>query len=371
MGSVQLIYIRADGNKDIAAGHLMRCLTIAREILQKGHRVCFLVSDENSVSILSENEPDIVPVTDSKPFLNDRICVLRLQTANYRNPEQELPELTTLLQTHPGTILIDSYFVTEAYLGQLRSITKTAYIDDIRAFDYPVDLLVNYDCFSENSRTEYERTCQSASRMLLGAGYAPLRPQFYHRKITVKEFARDILITTGSSDPYHFALHFCEQLKSNANTTLLSDYRYHIVVGGLNSDKETLEQIAGELPFIQLYTGLTDLMPLMLTCDLAITAGGTTLYELCALGIPSISFSMADNQMINPTILDEQRIVPYAGDIRTQMDPVLDHCLDFIIGCASDYTKRETIHTRMNSLIKGNGASLIADAILLLQPNPK
>lgn len=374
MESVRLIYIRADGNPEIASGHLTRCLTIARELIKAGNHVCFLVSDEESVSILTANEPNVVAVTSDFPCADNKIGYLQLKTANYRNLDLEINEISSLLQMHPGILLVDSYFVTKHYLNWLRTLTKVAYMDDIRAFDYPVDLLINYDCFTESMKAECSRDVyRNATDLLLGAEYAPLRPQFCNATITVREVVNNVLVTTGSSDPYHFSLQFCEKLleenrKANATDTSIT---YHIVVGSLNSDYEELLSLSKQLPTVQLHKDLTDLMPLMLTCDLAITAGGTTLYELCALGIPSISFSMAENQISNPQILDELEIIPYAGDIRTQLEDVLPQCLRFVEEYSTDIVKRKAVHTKMNSLITGNGAYKIAQAIATLSTHSK
>lgn len=370
MESVRLIYIRADGNEEIAAGHLMRCLTIARQIKEAGHCVCFLVSDNESATILSENEENIVPVTPVSPYSPTGIGLIQLQTADYRNLDAELDEISEILQIHPGTVFIDSYFVTEKYLRHLQNLTKVAYMDDIRSFDYPVDLLINYDCFTTSMKAECkEKIYKNATACLLGAEYAPLRPQFMDGKIAICERVKNVMVTTGSSDPYHFALCFCEKLLSTIGESDFSNKEaitYHIVVGSLNSDYETLIKMAENCPNIQFHKGLTDLMPLMLTCDLAITAGGTTLYELCALGIPSVSFTMADNQLSNTQILDELEIIPYVGDVRVHMNEVISRCQQFVTEYSSDLAKRKAVHTKMDSLINGDGAFRIANAILNL-----
>ena len=368
MGASQIIYIRTDGNKDIAAGHIMRCLTIAREIVTMGHSVCFLVSDEESLSILCKQESSVVIASDMQTYEDsidkNNIYAYELSHADYRDLERELPELLSLLQKYPGTLLIDSYYVTDNYLKALQAITGTAYIDDIRAFAYTADLLINYDCFTEKMCTKHKHGIyKNIPNLLLGAEYAPLRPQFLENKISVSPNVHNIFITTGSSDPYHFSLLFCKHLLEKCTST---GYDYHIVIGSLNTDFETIKNLVQDCPNIHLYRGLTDLMSLMLTCDLAITAGGTTLYELCALGIPSFSFSMADNQHSNPMILDELGIVPYGGDIRTDMDTVLKQCFTFISDFSNDYEKRKAAHTKMNSLITGDGAKKIANAILAL-----
>ena len=368
MGTSQVIYFRTDGNEDIAAGHIMRCLTIAREIVTMGHSVCFFVSDKESLSILQSREPAVVILSDMQALkeykFENTIYAYVLPNADYKNLEQELPELLSVLQKHPATLFIDSYFVTDNYLKKLQAVTKTIYMDDIRAFAYTADLLINYDCFTEKMCAEHKNGIyKNIPNLLLGAEYAPLRPQFTANSITVMPDVKNILVTTGSSDPYHFALHFCKNVLENAD---IASYNYHIVIGSLNTDYDALTTLVQNASNIHLYKNPTDLMPLMLTCDLAVTAGGTTLYELCALGIPSFSFSMADNQIFNPMILDELEIAPYGGDIRTNMETVLERCFAFVSDYSENYAKRMAVHTKMNSLITGDGAKKIADAILAL-----
>ena len=48
------IYIRCDGNKKIATGHLMRCLSIATACVDKGAQITFLVADKDSGQLLSD-----------------------------------------------------------------------------------------------------------------------------------------------------------------------------------------------------------------------------------------------------------------------------------------------------------------------------
>lgn len=54
----------------------------------------------------------------------------------------------------------------------------------------------------------------------------------------------------------------------------------------------------------------------MQKCDIAISAAGSTLYELCATGIPAITYTLADNQLIAAEQFDKQGIMLSAGDCR-------------------------------------------------------
>ena len=54
MGTDSVIFIRTDGNSQIATGHLVRCLCIAEALDKEGKQVVFLLSDEESLSLLKE-----------------------------------------------------------------------------------------------------------------------------------------------------------------------------------------------------------------------------------------------------------------------------------------------------------------------------
>lgn len=375
MGTDRLIYIRTDGNSKIASGHLVRCLSVALACRELGMEVCFLVSDDDSYCLLKGL---IGPHSGFR--------VVQLNSAAFDHLEQELPEILSLISSshhnrskssqdenvrHSGPIfLLDSYYVTEEYLTALRPFVKTAYIDDLQLFDYAVDLLINYDVIPNRDLSSYQSAYQNAGQLLLGASYTPLRSQFQNRRISVRERLSDILITTGGSDPYHFCLRFLQQITGHPDLPdriELFHIKFHLVIGKLNTDREKLFQLAESLSFLELHENVADMASLMNQCDLAVSAAGTTLYELCALGLPSISFTIADNQLSAAKAFAGAGAIPYAGDMRTDADKVLQEILDFITAntCsfAQSYDKRKTAHEIMNSLVDGNGAMRIAYAL--------
>lgn len=374
MGADRIVYIRTDGNSNIAAGHLVRCLSIARNCLKLDMPVCFLLSDEESKALLEAFLTE--ELKQDKHFF-----VKILKTAKYDDLEQELPEILDLLtaESSPFTdnhqreiiYLLDSYFVTENYLSQIRTAAKIVYIDDLQLFDYPVDLVINYDVIPEASMSAYRAAYQRAGRTLLGASYTPLRSQFENRAITVKETVSDILVTTGGSDPYHFCVEFIRQYANHspALPTL------HVVIGSLSRDKDELYALSKEHSFLRLYENVTDMASLMSKCDLAVSAAGTTLYELCALGIPAISFTMADNQLTAARAFDATGTIPCSGDIRTEN--MFLHIFSFLSEMsggsstvskegADGYENRLKTHKAMRKLIDGRGSKHIAAEIARL-----
>lgn len=375
MGTHRIIYIRTDGNAKIASGHLVRCLSIACACQMLGMEVHFLVSDAESLDLLREIGSSCEGFTFT-----------RLKTALFQQLEQELPEVLSLLSSHAAALpkqsqgassappkpvyLLDSYYVTENYLTALRPFAKTVYLDDLRLFDYPVDLLINYDVIPDDRMALYKSSYQNAGQLLLGASYAPLRAQFQDRRTITRAAVTNILITTGGSDPVHLCLHLARRIADDAVSADIAgfkDIQFHIVVGKLNTDKEALRRLAGRSSLLKLHENISDMTSLMAGCDLAVSAAGTTLYELCALGIPAVSFILADNQTDSAKAFDDAGAVPCAGDMRTSPQRVLGNILRFIsenAGSSADSCNRRiAIHNKMNRLVDGEGARRIADAL--------
>ena len=305
MGPHRLIYFRTDGNSQIATGHLMRCLSIAQACQTLSLPVCFLVSDEDSASLLKQFDPA------------GTFPVKILSSAVYNEMEQELPELLSLLSEAPSLLFIDSYFVTEPYLQAFAGVCPVAYLDDLQLFDYPVDLVINYDVIPEDMLPSYQAAYTKADQTLLGASYTPLRRQFQMDVPAVRPSVKDILITTGGSDPYHFCLNLLSCFQERLSSLLAEpDFHLHILIGSLSKDRELLQELAKELPFLMLHENVSDMATLMASCDLAVSAAGTTLYELCAAGIPAISYTFADNQLPSSLAFASAGAVPCAGDLR-------------------------------------------------------
>lgn len=382
-----MIYIRTDGNSVIATGHLVRCLCIAEALEHLGAKVCFLLSDEESKELL-QNLAKTLFCRSSFSFT----CKV-LNTAVYDAPQKELPELICLLKNRESkdskpalssdpasvsrrpVLLLDSYYITPDDLSALGTVAKVAYIDDLRAFDPPVDLVINYDVIPPSKRTEYEASYTKADTRLLGGEYAPLRRQFQGHKAVLRERIEHILITCGGSDPYDFVPALVSYFLSASVPAVL-----HVVIGALfsKSSIDALEQLAKNHACLKLHRQVSDMASLMKQCDYAVSAAGTTLYELCALGIPSVSFSMADNQIPMAKTFARTNAIPYAGDIRPKADSdpleaknssqdlVLSALLSDLTAARNSVSKRSASSQAMQQLVTGDGALKIAKALCRL-----
>lgn len=362
------IWIRTDGNEQIATGHLMRCLSIARACTDQKKRVVFLTADTQSESLLRER------------FTFPSEFEIQCLHSDYQNMEEELPALEHIMQrTHASSehvnhkeepwILVDSYYVTASYLETLKTWGQVAYLDDLAAFPYPADCIINYD-IPENRKPD----CYNlAARCLLGSAFTPLRVQFQNVSYTVHQDIKHILLSTGGTDPFQVTEKLLSRIMPKSQINIGSndlsdsasfDRHYHIITSRLNPCYDRLTTLSSECPNIHIHENVQDMAGLMARCDLAVSAGGTTLYELCAVGVPAISFAMADNQLSAVRTFASSNLIPYAGDVRYNINGVLNAICRFLDEKEMPYSKRLKISSNMRSFVDGYGAVRIAEALV-------
>ena len=104
---------------------------------------------------------------------------------------------------------------------------------------------------------------------------------------------------------------------------------------------------------------------LMEMCDLAITAGGTTIYELAAVGVPFICFSYAENQELLTEYIGERQIAGYAGAYHKDAEATLREMKRIFLELAEDKAKRNLFHLNEKHMIDGLGAERIVKDVLL------
>lgn len=339
-----MLYFRADANSEIGTGHVMRCLSIAKAMRAKGYDCGFITADDGAKQLLNGNDFDV-------------ICL----DSEWNDLESEIDKLNSLIKHKKiSNILIDSYFVTDKYLSNLRQTTKVIYIDDIDKFIYPVDILINYNIYAENMpyRKNYS---QHNTRLLLGCDYAPLRFEFREIVPYIEEEVKDILISTGGADSYNIAgylLEYFEECKA------CSHINFHVIVGNFNINKDKLNSLAQKYENIILHNNVVEMSKIISSCDIVISAGGTTLYEICACGVPAISYSLADNQLEGVKEFDRLDIIYYAGDIRDNLRQCLDNIFDRGNYLMSNYKLRTELSSRMKLLVDGYGADRLIENII-------
>jgi len=320
------IGIRTDGNEIIGTGHVRRCQSIADTLLLRDFDCIFFVSDQRSAKLI-----------DNKKF---KIITL---DSEYNNLFGECKRLKAeIVENQIELLILDTYFLTENYLKGLSVYTKLAYIDDMGKPVFPYDMLINYSIYAD--KFDYYKTHDEKTLFLLGCEYTPLRNDFRNiGKKTICEKVENILVTSGGNDIYGIINKIKREVEKN-NILIDADFFY--------ADGKA--------------KNMSDLMQ---KADIAISAAGTTLYELCACGTPMVYFSLADNQFNNAKGFSSIGAGIYTGDIRENTEIKVSETLEHVIKLMNNKTKREEISIKMQSIVDAEGTERIADKIIDLLEN--
>ena len=346
------IVIRADGNQQIAMGHVMRCLSIADELRQMGTDVIFVTAGNETEELIC-----------GRGFKNHVLY------SDFAHMEQELPSLLKFLKKYqPDLILTDSYYVTDIYMNALRKVSKTAYIDDLGQPVYPVDILINYNIYgSELPYEKYyeERGIPLPERILTGCGYAPLRAEFRQgRRSRIQEYVADVLITTGGGDKADTAGRLCRKLLAERKEGQHEEIRYHVICGPFAQNRQELMEIAAADDAFVIHDFVTNMSEFLTDFDVAVSAGGSTMYELCSMGLPTVCFTFADNQRQQAECFDRTTKVKNAGSMTDRPEETIDRIAERLTQLEHDSALRQTIREQMLGLVDGQGAIRIAEALM-------
>lgn len=337
--------------------------------MRRGGDVCFLVSDSESAVVVEERG-------------YDTHC---LATAQWDHLETELTELTGWIDVErAGLLLVDSYYVTRRYMEALYQKLTLIYLGKFQEEAFPAHIVIDYTISVMEDAGAYQRYDQIGAGKLLGCRYFPLRREFTENMDDAGKFSAwegiqaqasdrripgerpqkmerkaclDVLILTGGSDPFHIAW--------KLSCRLAGRYRLHVVAGTFCADLESLKELAGRHPdTVMVYQNVRKMSDLMRRCDLAVSAGGITLYELCACGLPTVAYTFADNQRAAVEVFAKRKIMLSAGDIRDRGE---EQWISRMKGCiealAVQKEEREAMRERMLRLVDGGGTGRIVDAI--------
>ena len=349
------IGIRADANDAIASGHVMRCITIARELIKTGCKVLFFTADEYAGEMLKNADMQYV-------------CL----HSDWKHMEGEIQELRRqLLTAGCKKLIVDSYQVTEEYFQELSDVCKLIYIDDCFERVYPVDMVVNYNAY--HARFPYEEAYAGKAKLLLGTAYVPLREEFRGnaQSATLHDGGNEdgisdthILLSSGGGDVCNALAGILAKVMADET---LRNITYDVVVGRFNRYKAELECLAKDYPNIRLHEHVDYMAGLMYGCTAAVSAAGTTLFELCAMQVPTVFFACADNQQYDCEFFSKEERMLYAGDIRSDREQCLKRICGSLKRILEDGKMRDRMKKKLHEVTDGNGAQRIAEEITRLK----
>lgn len=263
-----LTVIRTDASVFIGSGHVMRCITIAKELQRNGVTVKFWMEllEGNLIEYVKKEGFEV------------------LQTPIYAD-----------------MYIIDHYTLNIEWEKEIKRFAKKVMVIDDLARDHDCDILLDQNVIPQYE-VRYEGKVPAHCITLLGPKYLIIRDEFLQQRQNLRPRGIQIdrlLIFMGGSDPTNETMKILSALESH------SFAHVDVVVGNSNPVKEQIERICMMKKY-HFHRQINYMAQLMQLADFAIGAGGSALWERCYLGLPSSSTIVADNQ---------REITTYAGQL--------------------------------------------------------
>jgi UDP-2,4-diacetamido-2,4,6-trideoxy-beta-L-altropyranose hydrolase len=282
---------RPDAGPGVGLGHLRRCLSLAAALRQSGRESVFLTDTNKAVRKFIET---LGFGTELSPT-----------TGKVSDVQQTLE---SAIRHKCGIIIVDSYRIGHDYLNRLRQAgLYVVAVDDLARIPFPCQMVINNGLHAKSLPylSTWRDTC-----FLLGPEYTLLSQEFWTAKPRItRETVRSILITLGGADSRNLMPELLAGLD-----TIPGDYVVTATVGPFFTNKTHVKKAASSSHHpVNLIPSPESVFRLMADADLAISAGGHTLYELAATGTPTLAIQVADNQKEHLNALAEKGIVRTVG----------------------------------------------------------
>ena len=366
MDELKIIF-RTDASLEIGTGHVMRCLTLARALRDRGAECRFICREHpgNLLDLIRRQgfEAVALPAQDEYAQHPDKEDEQPLAHAAWLGAHW----CTDAEQTRVGAgdtaidwLIVDHYSLDARWESALRpECRKIMVIDDLADRTHDCNLLLDQNLFRDMA-DRYEGKVPAHCGLMLGPVYALLQPDYadLHPRVPPREGpVRRVLVYFGGAD--------ADNLTGRAISAFLTleqeNASLDVVINPSSPHAESIRgQVAGHAQ-ITLHEGLPSLAPLMVRADLAIGAGGATSWERCCLGLPALVITLAENQKPIAAGLDRQGLIRWLGHKDEVSETKLAQALKGVLdaGLSHDWSER------CQQQVDGRGVERVVSILLL------
>lgn len=293
---IKHIAFRVDASAKMGSGHVMRTLTLAQALRGDGWKCSFFcrLHIGHLVELIEAKGFEVYSFQATQ--YSTQCSNERLRHAEWLgvSQEQDAKDCIECLSEPLSWLVVDHYGLDATWERYLRPYTnKIMVIDDLADRIHDCDILLDQNLYS-NSAARYWDLIPSSCISLLGPTYALLREEFAlerHRLNPRDGKMERLLIFFGATDPLALVLRAVEVVATLRGKGFWVD----VIAGNLNPQKEEISKKCSGYGF-HYFEQVSNIASLMAKADVAIGAGGTTVWERCCLGLPSIVSSVAKNQ---------------------------------------------------------------------------
>lgn len=338
------ILIRADASVNIGTGHVVRCLTLADELRQRGASVSFASRKEtgNLIQYIEERGYKVYSLPADIDFEAD--CELTRGILKTQNDFWHW-------------LIVDHYGVDISWESPLREfVGNIMIIDDLANRQHDCDILLDQN-YNDDSR--YRALVPHDCIQLLGPDYALLRPQFLETQTKMgccRTEVKRIFIFMGGVDPDNATGKSLRAIKMLNIPGLAVD----VVIGPANPYRSEIEKLASGMSNTTCHFKVENMAELMAAADIGIGAGGSTTWERCCLGLPTVVMVLSDNQKPVAQHLDKMGALINLGLCAGVTENDIKAAVEELI---NNYDKRRNVSCKGQSIVDCRGIEKVASAI--------
>ncbi|MEO0316126.1 MAG: UDP-2,4-diacetamido-2,4, 6-trideoxy-beta-L-altropy ranose hydrolase [Pseudomonadota bacterium] len=311
------VAFRTDASLEIGTGHVMRCLTLADALRERG-AACRFVCRELPGNLIAEirqrgYQAHVLP-SPTTAYYRPAAAPAHAAWLGV-TPALDAEQTLAALGAGVDWLVLDHYAVDAGWESLLRpACQRLLVIDDLAERPHLADLLLDQNL--GRRAADYEALLPAGCRRLIGPAHALLRPEFAARRAAslARRQAgklRQVLVSMGGID------------KDNATGAVLAalplgllpgDCRIIVVMGAHAPWRDAVAAQVADLPWpAEMRVSVADMAMLIADSDLAIGAAGTSAWERCCLGLPSLTAVLAANQQSGAAALQAAGCVELIG----------------------------------------------------------
>ncbi|MNW44050.1 UDP-2,4-diacetamido-2,4,6-trideoxy-beta-L-altropyranose hydrolase [compost metagenome] len=350
------VFIRADASEVIGTGHVVRCLTLADELIKHTKEIVFIY----------RQMPDhLVACIKNKGF-----SLLKC-SFNYKVGSIEDAQDTALLIqsqykiTIEDWLIVDHYSIDHVWESIIEKMIKNLMvIDDLANRKHECKLLLDTS-LCDHPEHRYFGLVSPSTKQLLGPKYALLRDEFIKVRshMTSRTYNSmnniNILVCFGGTDPTNETWKVINSL----TPLVINDNKYEITVilGQANPNIQNIQENCNTLESIKVLVQPPSMALEMFKADIAICGGGTMTWERYCMGLPALVIAIAANQIGIAEQGEKWKLDKYLGESKFVSDELIRNELE--VALRSPQKLKSSSYIAME-LVDGKGATRIADILI-------
>jgi len=336
------ILFRCDASEVVSLGHLKRSIALAKALTAiNGVKIGFATYDDPEARELLGGFKN--QTTFLKDMVNTGLDMTKL--------------LDVIAKVGADMVVVDSYSANAGYFSSLKEKgIITVYFEDFLEVECSADVIIN-------GLIDADKTKYISPHQFLGLKYLILAPEYWEisgLRNEVKD-PSSILITMGGSDHHNITPRVLGLLNSIEHPMTI-----HTVIGHYYNNLDKITAAAKSCRHdVVLHYRLDNIRDVIQKCQIAISGGGMTLYELAVCGVPTIGIALSDDQRNNVMCLGKKQViisldVKNSRDINKEIGTQLNSLLN-------NNRKRQDLAFNSGNIIDGRGAMRVSAELVKIE----